>query len=286
MTAAQASIQPHCPQLAASSDRARAAALPSTTGALGQRLHVRSRDDQAGPNLGQKLWDITVVTRFWREGHERIRNGRPEYVSGHWVDRDDWDRYSGTPDSEWMSFTSGRSWPRRYLEADEPNAFCPVCEEPVWFFRNENGGCAYFDAVGTPWPKHPCMDSRLLIDRTANWQARVEYRTAYNGSEAEDGIGVRDARSAYADWAFALLRAHTLERDVRATAQAVKRAVAATQMSAERTQTKVQRRERLKQARQRLRDLTSELSEAKLEARTAERCYEEELRWLEKFGDS
>lgn len=39
-----------------------------------------------------------------------------------------------------------------------PNALCPICNKKVFFFKSENGGCAYFDELGPPWPKHPCMD--------------------------------------------------------------------------------------------------------------------------------
>ncbi|WP_457189555.1 hypothetical protein [Nocardioides sp. P5_E3] len=39
-----------------------------------------------------------------------------------------------------------------------PNASCPLCGAAVWFWRNDAGSKVYFDAVGTPWPKHPCMD--------------------------------------------------------------------------------------------------------------------------------
>jgi hypothetical protein len=40
-----------------------------------------------------------------------------------------------------------------------PNAKCPVCEEPVYFYQNEFGSRVYFDELGPPWPKHPCTDN-------------------------------------------------------------------------------------------------------------------------------
>lgn len=33
---------------------------------------------------------------------------------------------------------------------------CPKCRRPVFFVRH-NGGSVWFDALGQPWPKHPCM---------------------------------------------------------------------------------------------------------------------------------
>ena len=39
-----------------------------------------------------------------------------------------------------------------------PNANCPVCGAAVYFYRSPYGGSVYFDELGIPWPKHPCMD--------------------------------------------------------------------------------------------------------------------------------
>ena len=59
---------------------------------------------------------------------------------------------------------------------EEPNASCPICCEPVWFFRNKYGGCAYFDAIGKPWFLHPCMEMRQSAeDRRAAFGARAVY---------------------------------------------------------------------------------------------------------------
>lgn len=66
--------------------------------------------------------------------------------------------------------------PRRGL--DRPNATCPRCNKPVWFIRNQNGGCAYFDEIGWPWPKHPCMVSSPLFDHGFAARLAVEYEEA------------------------------------------------------------------------------------------------------------
>ena len=39
-----------------------------------------------------------------------------------------------------------------------PNALCPVCREQIYFVSFSNGGRAFFDELGPPWPKHPCTD--------------------------------------------------------------------------------------------------------------------------------
>lgn len=51
---------------------------------------------------------------------------------------------------------------RSYGEYDsylDPNARCPVCKKPVFFYRSPHGGRVFFDDVGWPWPKHPCTDN-------------------------------------------------------------------------------------------------------------------------------
>ena len=44
-----------------------------------------------------------------------------------------------------------------------PNAKCPVCNEPVFFYQSPYGGKVFFDELGHPWLKHPCTDSSLRI---------------------------------------------------------------------------------------------------------------------------
>ncbi len=39
-----------------------------------------------------------------------------------------------------------------------PNAACPVCGAPVFFYQSSNGGRVFFDELGPPWPKHPCTN--------------------------------------------------------------------------------------------------------------------------------
>lgn len=132
------------------------------------------------------------MTRFRREGHWRIGQfGHDHWVEGHWVDRETWE------DREWNSWVTGRKWTRSRLEGGVPNARCPRCGEPVWFYRNRNGGCAYFDELGKPWPKHPCMNSRSVSDRTASWQAKVMYLEEL---EIEDPNEFQDIRTAFAHW--------------------------------------------------------------------------------------
>ncbi len=128
------------------------------------------------------------MSRYERRGHWRTsKNGTVHWVSGHSVDRDNW-QGGGTfpprsrrwvpsvraPETSWLRAPAAARWSST---TDEPNATCPVCGGDVWFFRNEYGGCAYFDALGPPWPKHPCMEASLTNeDRLASSFARAWYQ--------------------------------------------------------------------------------------------------------------
>lgn len=110
------------------------------------------------------------MPEYFRREHDRYRNGQWETVQGHWVSRD------GGYGSVFHSI--GLIWPRHFFDENKPNAVCPKCGEEVWFFRNqETGGCAYFDAIGKPWPKHPCMDASY--SRVTDRRARFEYYWTY-----------------------------------------------------------------------------------------------------------
>lgn len=61
----------------------------------------------------------------------------------------------------------------------------------MWFFRNKRGGCAYFDAVGRPWPLHPCMDV-WKTDRDV--RAVREAITAYERAVVKGLVQSRDPR--------------------------------------------------------------------------------------------
>jgi len=44
-----------------------------------------------------------------------------------------------------------------------PNAKCPVCIRPVFFYTSPYGGRVFFDELGPPWTKHPCTDSGRMV---------------------------------------------------------------------------------------------------------------------------
>ena len=46
-----------------------------------------------------------------------------------------------------------------------PTAHCPRCGASVFYFQSSDGGRVYFDALGPPWPKHPCTDNTADLGR-------------------------------------------------------------------------------------------------------------------------
>ncbi|MFT3810650.1 MAG: hypothetical protein QM698_12090 [Micropepsaceae bacterium] len=54
-----------------------------------------------------------------------------------------------------------------------PNAKCPVCGDPVFFYQSPNGGRVFFDELGPPWPKHPCTDNYVRPRRSPAEQTQA-----------------------------------------------------------------------------------------------------------------
>lgn len=127
------------------------------------------------------------MTRFWRSGFSRTSSlGTTHWVEGHWVERDDWDRWSSSYadiQSHWRHELSSLgwsgSWSSRYVL---PNATCPVCGAPVFFYQNEFGSKVFFDELGPPWPKHPCTDNAIQAARD------TESTSAYPVAHATEAI--------------------------------------------------------------------------------------------------
>jgi len=126
------------------------------------------------------------MTTFWREGFHRTNmHGNTHWVEGHWVDRDDWARYgNGDSSTEYFDSPLERARVRNSRTARfiNPNADCPVCGAPVFFYQNESGSRVYFDELGPPWPKHPCTDTATdssaqeLEGVSGDWEPRARNR--------------------------------------------------------------------------------------------------------------
>lgn len=62
---------------------------------------------------------------------------------------------AATPTRESLSRSTARQIWRSFVN---PNARCPECKDLVYYYQSANGGRVFFDALGRPWPKHPCTD--------------------------------------------------------------------------------------------------------------------------------
>ncbi len=94
------------------------------------------------------------MANFRRSGHWRTNScGTTFWVGEHDVSRDDWDRFSYS-----QPIVTIKPYCCSYSSFINPNTTCPVCGEQVFYYENSYGGRVYFDSLGPPWPKHPCID--------------------------------------------------------------------------------------------------------------------------------
>lgn len=128
------------------------------------------------------------MSTYRRRGHwRRGKNGQRHWVSTHAVTRNGSSAWVRPPSRARKAplFTAPSS-KRAVLWSQvpsEPNANCPVCGARVYFFRNKRGGCAYFDSIGVPWPKHPCIPV-FRFDEDAVRQAKLAFESAQKAAEA------------------------------------------------------------------------------------------------------
>jgi hypothetical protein len=99
------------------------------------------------------------MTIFRRSGHLRTSVlGNQHWVEDHYVARDTWESAS-PPQRDELALRAVRAHIGETARIVNPNAACPVCGQPVFFYQNEHGSRVFFDELGPPWPKHPCMSS-------------------------------------------------------------------------------------------------------------------------------
>ena len=88
------------------------------------------------------------MTTFDRSGHYRTNQyGTTFWVSGHAVSRDDWPAGVPRPVTRPYRYDDGVSLSRNVTI---PNARCPRCGNPVFFFMAANGGRVFFEHLGKP----------------------------------------------------------------------------------------------------------------------------------------
>lgn len=79
-----------------------------------------------------------------------------------------------------------------------PNATCPVCSKPVFYYCNNSGSSVFFDELGPPWPKHPCTDNcnrnrpepLLLVTDSVDCLSQAEWQR--NGWSLFKIVGARE----------------------------------------------------------------------------------------------
>jgi len=97
------------------------------------------------------------MTTFWRNGYWRVSMlGNEHWVSGHDVDRDIWDTAPRLRNEALVHQARAQNGFSARLVS--PNADCPVCGSPVFFYQNAAGSRVFFDELGPPWPRHPCTN--------------------------------------------------------------------------------------------------------------------------------
>lgn len=116
------------------------------------------------------------MTTFRRRGFYRTsKNGVEHWVSGAEVTRYDWwhsaGNYSGSAASRLSALGAREKLASTYVN---PNAKCPVCGDPVFFYQNQFGSKVYFDDLGPPWPKHACTDNSDYYKRSGRAAQIIE----------------------------------------------------------------------------------------------------------------
>lgn len=105
---------------------------------------------------------------------KHFRNG--SWVSSHY-------RSGSEVNNESASITPNETYyygiakiEQNYYSFVNPNASCPVCGKPVYFYQSEFDGRVFFDELGPPWSKHPCTDSSSIPQRLVfNVSVDIEY---------------------------------------------------------------------------------------------------------------
>jgi hypothetical protein len=87
----------------------------------------------------------------------------------HWGTVSNFTRHYTAPSFGWARDHGGTV--ESYVN---PNAHCPVCGCPVFFYRSPHNGRVFFDSLGWPWPKHPCTDNRGEPQRTTRSSLEVD----------------------------------------------------------------------------------------------------------------
>ncbi|MBB4956580.1 hypothetical protein FHR38_000313 [Micromonospora polyrhachis] len=140
------------------------------------------------------------MARYRRRGHwRRGRDGRRHWVSTHYVNRSV--GYSAGKRTSWISASPRQSRlspqvnPPRYSQGRViPNARCPICGAATYFYANERGSKVYFDELGPPWPKHPCITTSGVVPSRPPHPAAVSSSPPSRAASAPNATGYPASR--------------------------------------------------------------------------------------------
>lgn len=68
-----------------------------------------------------------------------------------------------------------------------PNARCPVCGDPVYFYQSPYGGRVFFNELGPPWEKHGCTDNPAIRQHFATAESRSRFLVGSSDSGTPSG---------------------------------------------------------------------------------------------------
>lgn len=121
------------------------------------------------------------MTNFSRRGHYRTySSGKISWVQKHMVSRSVWgDNSNNTKENSFLGErqyylpireSSNNSSPQPLpidiwgsYQQKTYNARCPICGKNVFYYTNTHGSAVFFDELGPPWPKHPCISQGKTI---------------------------------------------------------------------------------------------------------------------------
>lgn len=111
------------------------------------------------------------MTTFWREGHFR----GDSWIEGHFVTRNTWSKKTNTPIHLRINQRHEKIQNSNFSSLINPNARCPICHQQVYYYQNINGSKVWFDEIGTPWTKHPCLYSdEHIVSKTHDFSSKSE----------------------------------------------------------------------------------------------------------------
>jgi hypothetical protein len=106
---------------------------------------------------------------------KHFRNG--SWISSHYRSGSDISNESASSPSCSVYSYGVAKIEQNYYSFVNPNASCPVCRKPVYFYQSEFDGRVFFDELGPPWSKHPCTDSSSIPQRlVSNVNVGIEYK--------------------------------------------------------------------------------------------------------------